>query len=333
LNDEIIESRQATSPTMQQISFTDAEFTTKKRKTRREKFLDEMERAVPWKELEAVIEPHYPKTGNGRQPYPLSTMLRIHVMQHWYNMGDPAMEDALYEIQSMRCFAGLFLSGPIPDETTILKFRRRLEKNKLGKQLFKKVASHLEAKGVLLKKGTIVDATIINAPSSTKNKDKRRDPEMHQTKKGNQWYFGMKAHIGVDAESGSIHSLETTAANEHDITQAGNLLHGEEKEAFGDSGYRGIEKREELKESTAQWHVSMMNSKRKALSDSSADQTLELLEKVKSSIRAKVEHPFRIIKRQFGFSKVRYKGMSKNDNHLQTMFALANIYMNRGKLT
>jgi len=243
------------------------------------------------------------------------------------------MEDALYEIQSMRCFAGLFLSGPIPDETTILKFRRRLEKNKLGKQLFKKVASHLEAKGVLLKKGTIVDATIINAPSSTKNKDKRRDPEMHQTKKGNQWYFGMKAHIGVDAESGSIHSLETTAANEHDITQAGNLLHGEEKEAFGDSGYRGIEKREELKESTAQWHVSMMNSKRKALSDSSADQTLELLEKVKSSIRAKVEHPFRIIKRQFGFSKVRYKGMSKNDNHLQTMFALANIYMNRGKLT
>ena len=152
---------------MDQISFTDAEFTTKKRKTRREKFLDEMERAVPWKELEAIIEPHYPKAGNGRQPYPLSSMLRIHVMQHWYNMGDPAMEDALYEIQSMRRFAGLSLSGPIPDETTILKFRRRLEKNKIGKQLFKQVSSHLEAKGVLLKKGTIVDATIINAPSST----------------------------------------------------------------------------------------------------------------------------------------------------------------------
>ena len=317
---------------MDQISFTDAEFTTKKRKTRREKFLDEMERAVPWKELEAIIEPHYPKAGNGRQPYPLSSMLRIHVMQHWYNMGDPAMEDALYEIQSMRRFAGLSLSGPIPDETTILKFRRRLEKNKIGKQLFKQVSSHLEAKGVLLKKGTIVDATIINAPSSTKNKNKSRDPEMHQTKKGNQWYFGMKAHIGVDAESGSIHSLETTAANEHDITQAGNLLHGEEKEAFCDSGYRGVEKREELKESKAQWHVSMMNSKRKTLSDSSADQTLELMEKVKSSIRAKVEHPFRIIKRQFGFTKVRYKGMVKNDNHLQTMFALANLYMNRGKL-
>jgi len=317
---------------MDQISFTDAEFSTKKRKTRREKFLEEMETSMPWQDLEAVIEPHYPKAGNGRRPYPLSTMLRIHVMQHWYNMGDPAMEDALYEIQSMRRFAGLSLAGPIPDETTILNFRRLLEKNQIGKQLFKQVSSHLEAKGVLLKKGTIVDATIINAPSSTKNKKKSRDPEMHQTQKGNQWYFGMKAHIGVDAESGSIHSLETTPANEHDITQAGNLLHGEEDEAFGDSGYRGVEKREELKESKAQWHVSMMNSKRKAFNDNSAGQTLELLEKVKASIRAKVEHPFRIIKQQFGFTKVRFKGMGKNDNHLQTMFALANIYMNRRKL-
>jgi transposase, IS5 family len=317
---------------MQQISFTDAEFITKKRKTRHEKFLNEMERAVPWKELEAVIEPHYPKAGNGRQPYPLSTMLRIHVMQHWYNMGDPVMEDALYEIQSMRRFAGLPLSGPIPDETTILKFRRRLEKNKLGKQLFKKVASHLEAKGVLLKKGTIVDATIINTPSSTKNKDKSRDPEMHQTKKGNQRYFGMKAHVGVDAESGSIHSLETTPANEHDVTQAGNLLHGEEEDASGDSSYRGVEKREELEESKAQWHIAMMNGKRRKLADTPAGQALEQLEKLKASIRSKVEYPFRIIKRQFGFTKVRYRGMAKNNNHLHTMFTLANIYMNRGKL-
>jgi transposase, IS5 family len=317
---------------MQQISFTDAEFTSKKRKTRREKFLEEMEIAVPWDELESVIEPHYPKAGNGRQPYPLSTMLRVHVMQHWYNMSDPAMEDALYEIQSMRRFAGLTLSGPIPDETTILKFRRRLEKHKIGKQLFKKVARHLEKKGLLLKEGTIVDATIINAPSSTKNKDKSRDPEMHQTKKGNQWYFGMKAHIGVDAESGSIHSLETTPANDHDITQTGNLLHGEEKDAFGDSGYRGVEKREELKASKTQWHIAMMNSKRKKLGDSPLGQALEKLEKLKASIRSKVEHPFRIIKRQFGFTKVHYKGMAKNDNHLQTMFALANLYMNRRSL-
>jgi transposase, IS5 family len=318
---------------MQQISFTDAEFTSKKRKTRREKFLEEMEIAVPWVELESVIEPHYPKAGNGRQPYLLSTMLRVHVMQHWHNMSDPAMEDALYEIQSMRRFAGLTLSGPIPDEATILKFRRRLEKHKIGKQLFKKVARHLEKKGLLLKEGTTVDATIINAPSSTtKNKDKCRDPEMHQTKKGNQWYFGMKAHIGVDAKSGSIHSHETTPANDHDITQTGNLLHGEEKDAFGDSGYRGVEKREELKESKTQWHIAMMNSKRKKLGDSPLCQVLEKLEKLKASIRSKVEHPFRIIKRQFGFTKVRYKGMDKNDNHLQTMFALANLYMNRRSL-
>lgn len=317
---------------MQQISFTDAEFTSKKRKNRREKFLEEMEIAVPWDKLESVIEPHYPKAGNGRQPYPLSTMLRVHVMQHWYNMSDPAMEDALYEIQSMRRFAGLTLSGPIPDETTILKFRRRLEKYKIGKQLFKKVARYLEKKGLLFKEGTIVGATIINAPSSTKNKDKSRDPEMHQTKKRNQWYFGMKVHIGVDAESGSIHSLETTPANDHDITQTGNLLHGEEKDAFGDSGYRGVEKREELKESKTQWHIAMMNSKRKKLGDSLLDQALEKLEKLKASIRSKVEHPFRIIKRQFGFTKVHYKGMAKNDNHLQTMFALANLYMNRRSL-
>jgi len=317
---------------MQQISFTDAEFTSKKRKNRREKFLEEMEIAVPWDKLESVIEPHYPKAGNGRQPYPLSTMLRVHVMQHWYNMSDPAMEDALYEIQSMRRFAGLTLSGPIPDETTILKFRRRLEKYKIGKQLFKKVARYLEKKGLLFKEGTIVGATIINAPSSTKNKDKSRDPEMHQTKKRNQWYFGMKVHIGVDAESGSIHSLEITPANDHDITQTGNLLHGEEKDAFGDSGYRGVEKREELKESKTQWHIAMMNSKRKKLGDSLLDQALEKLEKLKASIRSKVEHPFRIIKRQFGFTKVHYKGMAKNDNHLQTMFALANLYMNRRSL-
>jgi len=241
---------------MDQISFTDAEFSAKKRKTRREKFLEEMESVVPWKDLEAVIEPHYPNAGNGRRPYPLTTMLRIHVMQHWYNMGEPAMENALYEIQSMRRFARLTLAAPIPDETTILNFRRLLEKNQIGKELFKQVSKHLEAKGILLKKGALVDAAIINAPSSTKNKNKSRDPETHSTQKGNQWYFGMKAHIGVDAESGSIHSLETTAANEHDITQAGNLLHGEEEDAFGDSGNRGVEKREEQKESKVDWHGS-----------------------------------------------------------------------------
>jgi transposase, IS5 family len=289
---------------MDQISFSDAEFITKKRKTRREKFLEEMEVAVPWAKLESIIAPYYPTAGKGRRPYKLSTMLRIHIMQHWYNMSDPGMEDALYEIQSMRSFANLSLSGTIPDESTILKFRRLLEKNKLGKNIFKVVAKHLSNKGLILKEGTIVDATIINAPSSTKNKSKSRDPEMHQTKKGNQWYFGMKAHIGVDATTGSILSLETTPANQHDITQSNKLLHGKEKDAFGDSGYRGIEKREENQNCKSKWHISMMNSKRKKLGNGKADQLREKLEKMKSSIRSKVGHPFRIIKCQFGFTKV-----------------------------
>lgn len=317
---------------MEQISFSDAEFITKRKRTRREIFLEVMESAVPWNKLEALIAPHYPMAGNGRQPYPLATMLRIHIMQHWYNMSDPGMEDALYEIQSMRRFAGLSLSNSIPDETTILKFRRRLEKQDLGKQLFTEVAAHLHEKGLFLKEGTIVDATIINAPSSTKNKGKSRDPEMHQTRKGKQWYFGMKAHIGVDAQTGTIHSLATTSANRHDITQADKLLHGDEKEAFGDSGYRGVEKREAFQKSKTAWRIAMMNSKRRKLKDSPQGREREKQEKRKASIRAKVEHPFRIIKRQFGFTKVRYKGLAKNDNHLHTMFALANLYMHREKL-
>jgi len=258
-------------------------------------------------------------------------MLRIHFMQHWYGMSDPAMEDALYEIHSMRQFAGLSLDQ-IPDETTILNFRHLLEKHKLGQKLFKEVTAHLEKRGMLLREGTAIDASIINAPSSTKNKDGKRDPEMHQTKKGNQWHFGMKMHIGVDAENGTVHSLATTAANKHDITQAGKLLHGEEEDVFADSGYRGIEKRKEHKERKVSWHIAMMPGKRRVLSDSQLDRTMEQLEKTKASIRAKVEHPFRIIKRQFGFDKVRYRGLVKNDNHLHTMFALANLYMCRQRL-
>lgn len=316
---------------MDQISFLDAEYATKKRKTRRERFLEEMESVVPWKRLESRIKKHYGRSDNGRPRYPLSTMLRIHFMQHWYGMSDPAMEDALYEIHSMRQFAGLSLDQ-IPDETTILNFRHLLEKYKLGKKLFKEVTVHLEKRGMLLKEGTAIDASIINAPSSTKNKDGKRDPEMHQTKKGNQWHFGMKMHIGVDAENGTVHSLATTAANEHDITQADKLLHGEEEDVFADSGYRGIEKREEHQGRKVSWHIAMMPGKRRVLNDSPLDRTMEQLEKTKASIRAKVEHPFRIIKRQFGFDKVRYRGLAKNDNHLHTMFALANLYMCRRRL-
>jgi len=264
---------------------------------------------------------------NNRQTRPLSSMLRIHCMQHWYNMSDPAMEDALYEIHSMRKFAGLTLDR-IPDETTVLNFRHLLERHKLGEKIFKEISKLLEEHGLILKEGTAVDATIIPAPSSTKNAEGKRDPEMHQTKKGNQWHFGMKAHIGVDAETGVVHSMTTTPANHHDITEADKLLHGEEQDVFADSGYRGIEKRPEHQDRKVNWYNAMMPSKRKQLSDGPQ----ELLEKAKASIRAKVEHPFRIIKQQFGFTKTRYRGMAKNNNHLNTMFALANLYMCRSML-
>ena len=312
---------------MNQISFLDAEYNQKKKKTRREIFLESMEQVVPWKRLEKRIKKHYSSATAGRPAYPLSSMLRIHCMQHWYNMSDPAMEDALYEIHSMRKFAGLTLDR-IPDETTVLNFRHLLERHKLGEKIFKEISKLLEEHGLILKEGTAVDATIIPAPSSTKNAEGKRDPEMHQTKKGNEWHFGMKAHIGVDAETGVIHSMTTTPANHHDITEADKLLHGEEQDVFADSGYRGIEKRPEHQDQKVNWYIAMMPSKRKQLSDGPQ----ELLEKAKASIRAKVEHPFRIIKQQFGFTKTRYRGMAKNNNHLNTMFALENLYMCRNRL-
>jgi len=249
-------------------------------------------------------------------------------MQHWYNMSDPAMEDALYEIHSMRKFAGLSLER-IPDEITILNFRHLLEKHKLGEKIFKEIGKLLEENGLILKEGTAVDASIISAPSSTKNREGKRDPEMHQAKKGKQWHFGMKAHIGVDAETGVVHSMTTTPANHHDITEVDKLLHGEEQDVFGDSGYRGIEKRPEHQSRKVNWYIAMMPGKRKQL-DKGCPQ--ELLEQAKASIRAKVEHPFWIIKRQFGFTKARYRGMAKNNNQLNTLFALANHYMCRHKL-
>jgi len=313
---------------MDQISFLDAEYNHKKKKTRREVFLESMEQVVPWKRLEKRIKKHCASAATGRPPYPLSAMLRIHCMQHWYNMSDPAVEDALYEIHSMRKFAGLSLER-IPDETTTLNFRHLLEKHKLGEKIFREISKLLEEHGLILKEGTAVDATIISAPSSTKNSEGKRDPEMHQAKKGNQWHFGMKAHIGVDAETGVVHSMITTPAKNHDITEADKLLHGEEKEVFADSGYRGIEKRPEHQGRKVNWHIAMMLGKRKQLDKSSPQ---ELLEQAKASTRAKVEHPFRVIKRQFGFTKTRYRGMAKNNNQLNTMFALANLYMCRHKL-
>ncbi|AHM87487.1 Transposase [Klebsiella pneumoniae 30660/NJST258_1] len=221
-----------------QLTFADSEFSTKRRQTRKEIFLSRMEQILPWQNMVEVIEPFYPKAGNGRRPYPLETMLRIHCMQHWYNLSDGAMEDALYEIASMRLFARLSLDSALPDRTTIMNFRHLLEQHQLARQLFKTINRWLAEAGVMMTQGTLVDATIIEAPSSTKNKEQQRDPEMHQTKKGNQWHFGMKAHIGVDAKSGLTHSLVTTAANEHDLNQLGNLLHGEEQFVSADAGYQ-----------------------------------------------------------------------------------------------
>lgn len=311
-----------------QLTFSEAEYQIKKRKTRREKFLEQMDQLIPWDRLEKRIEPFYPKAGQGRQPYPLSKILRVHCLQLFYNLSDPGMEDALYEIESMRVFVGLSLSQPIPDETTILNFRRLLEKHQLGALILKEVNRHLEARGLLLKEGTIMDASIISAPSSTKNKTGARDPEMHQTKKGKQYYFGMKLHIGVDDESGVIHSLETTAANEHDLNQAANLLHGQEQLCWMDAGYQGAEKRDELKDLDVMWMIAERPGKRKLMNE------LQLrAERAKASVRAKVEHPFRRIKQQFGYSKVRYRGLAKNANRLNVLAAFSNLLTCRKYLT
>jgi len=228
---------------MDQMSFAEAEYAAKRKKTRREVFLDEMELVVPWKALVKVISPFYPVAGRGRRPYPLEAMLRVHLMQNWFALSDPSMEEAPYEIASLRSFAGFKLSEPIPDETTFLNFRHLLEEYDLAEDILKQVNGHLARKGLLLKRGSIVDATIIAAPSSTKNTEGKRDPEMHQTKKGEQWHFGMKAHIGVDADSGLVHTVTTTAAHEADVAQVADLLHGKEEDVYADSGYRGAPNR------------------------------------------------------------------------------------------
>jgi IS5 family transposase len=315
---------------MSQISFADAEYAGKRKKTRREVFLEEMELVVPWKALLDVIEPFYPMTGRGRRPYPLKSILRVHLMQNWFALSDPAMEEALYEIASLRTFARLSLTEPIPDETTILNFRHLLEENDLAEDIFKRVNAHLARKGLLLKRGSIVDATIIAAPSSTKNADGERDPEMHQTKKGNQWYFGMKAHIGVDAESGLVHTVTTTAANAADVNQVADLLHGKEEYVYADSGYRGAPAR--VMREDLQWHIAARPTDIARMPEGRVRTKVQKEEHAKASVRAKVEHPFRVIKRQFGLVKVRFKGLQKNTAHVLTLFALSNLWMARHRL-
>ena len=319
---------------MRQRSLGQTGFELFPKKTRKREFLEEMERVVPWEVLIGLIEPYAPKGKNGRPPFAVSIMLRLHFLQQWFGLSDPALEEALHDIPLYREFAGLDAGiSRLPDETTILRFRHLLEKHDLSETLFTAINTLLTERGLLLKRGTAVDATLINAPSSTKNQEKKRDDEMHSTKKGQQYYFGMKAHIGVDADSGLVHTVTGTAANVHDVTQAHELLHGEEHVVFGDSGYRGVEKREENQDNPVTWHIAMMPSKRKALAkDSDYDQLLEKIEKLKASVRAKVEHPFRVIKRQFGYTKVRYKGLRKNTAQLITLFALSNLWMVRKAL-
>ena len=315
-----------------QLGFGDYEQSTAKKQTKKEKFLAEMDKVVPWQALIDLIEPFYPKTGSkgGRPPYALETMLRIHLMQHWYALSDPAMEDALIEVPTMRRFAWIdLISERIPDETTILTFRHLLEKHDLGEKIFETVKDHLKAHGMSMKQGTIIDATLIAAPSSTKNKQGERDPEMHQTKKGNQWYFGMKVHIGVDAESGLIHSVQTTAANVHDLTPAAELLHGEETVVYADAGYQGIANRPEMADKEIEFRVAMRPGKRRVLPKTPDGRLLDLIETAKAHIRSKGEHPFRVIKQQFGFQKTRLRGMAKNRCKVHVIAALTNLFLAR----
>ncbi|MBS0457905.1 MAG: IS5 family transposase [Proteobacteria bacterium] len=316
-----------------QLTFGDAEGLGKRKRTRKEMFLSEMEQVVPWAALLALIEPHYPTMGRpGRQPYALATMLRIHFLQQWYALSDPAMEEALLDTAVMRRFARLNGLDNIPDETTILNFRRLLEEHGLAQRIFERVNAHLARKGQSLRAGTIVDATIIAAPSSTKNQDGERDPEMHQTKKGNQWHFGMKAHIGVDDESGLVHHVECTAANVADVTQVHKLLHGKEETVYGDSGYTGADKREELQAVDAGFLIAEKPSRLRAMKNKRERRYAKRWEHYKASVRAKVEHPFRVVKRQFGYVKVRYRGLAKNAAQVVTLFALSNLWMSRRRL-
>ncbi|MEX6504717.1 IS5 family transposase [Pseudomonas zhanjiangensis] len=317
---------------MKQMTFADAEYAGKRKQTRKELFLIEMDQVVPWKGLIALIEPHYPKGEGGRPAYPLLAMLRIHLMQNWFGYSDPAMEEALYETTILRQFAGLSLDR-IPDETTILNFRRLLEKHELAAGILAVINGYLGDRGLSLRQGTIVDATLIHAPSSTKNQDGKRDPEMHQTKKGNQYYFGMKAHIGVDDESGLVHSMVGTAANVADVTQVDQLLHGEENVVCADAGYTGVEKRSEHVGRKVIWQIAVRRSTYKKLGKTSAlYKAKRKIEKAKAQVRAKVEHPFRVIKRQFGYVKVRFRGLAKNTAQLMTLFALSNLWMARRHL-
>ena len=301
-----------------------------RKQTKRDTFLAKMEQIVPWQELCSVIEPHYPKVGNGRPPIGLERMLRMYFVQHWFNLADEACEEALLDSTALRRFVGIDLGRErVPDGTTLLKFRRLLEKHKLGEALFAKVGEVLQARGMKVGTGTIVDATIIGAPSSTKNTDKQRDPEMHQTRKGQQWYFGMKMHIGVDSRTGLAHSAVVTAANVHDKHPLPDLMHGNEQRLYGDSAYAS---QKALIASKAPKAKDFTNQRMRKGKDGEVDEAERAKNRNKSKIRARVEHVFAVVKRLWGFAKVRYRGLAKNATRSFVVLGLANIYLARQRL-
>jgi len=309
----------------QQISFASLAYQQKKKVTRREQFLNEMDQCVPWSIMLRLIEPVYPKSGQGRHPMPLPMMLRIYYMQQWFQLSDPGMEDALYDSDTMRRFAGIELGqDAVPDETTILNFRHLLEMHDLTKEIFTAVQGYLEERGLMLRRGTIMDATIITAPSSTKNQERERDPDMSSTKKGNQWYFGMKAHIGVDTRHGLVHTVVCTTASEHDSKERDELLHGDEREIYGDKAYANEEKRLECRSLGIAWRVTIKAKRGQVLSERDKDWN-----RSRSRVRARVEHPFGVVKNLWGYRKVRYRGITKNAGQCFSLFALANIYLVR----
>jgi IS5 family transposase len=307
-----------------QITLASTGFEKYTKTTRRAQFLAEMDRVVPWRELCARIEPVYPKAGQGRPPVGVERMLRMYFLQHWFNLSDPAVEEALYDSPTLRAFVGIDLGRePVPDETTVCKFRHLLEQHRLGPVLFDEVQRLLRARGLAVSTGTIVDATIIAAPSSTKNATGTRDPEMHQTKKGQQWYFGMKGHFGVDSASKLIHSVEVTPANTHDSQVLPWLLHGQERRVWGDSAYTG---------QAAVLSVCAPHACDFTQDKAPADAAARAANRWKSRVRAKVEHPIGVIKRVFHFTRVCYRGLAKNRHRLLVASALANLFMVRRRL-
>jgi IS5 family transposase len=295
--------------------------------TRRERFLAEMDAVVPWGKLLALIEPHYPKARGGRPPLPLECMLRIYCMQQWFNLSDPQAEDALYDSESMRRFADIELADDtVPDETTILRFRHLLEKHGLTQAIFDEVRVLLEEKRLLLKSGTILDATIIAAPSSTKNAEGKRDPQMHQAFKSKTWHFGMKVHISA-SKQGLVHSLATGPANQADISRLGELLHGEERELYGDQAYWSEDHRQQCTHAGMRYRVN-----RRPASKAGLTEHQKAINRSRSRRRARGEHAFHVVKRLWGFAKVRYRGIYKNTVRALAMFALANLYLVRRRL-